>query len=208
MTDCSDRSPASATHNKDITPTSPSTTAMEQPSPMAERQLLSDTAPTPHTSITLHPLNTTQCHDTCLCFLLMHETHRGLSRVTCETPPNPVAPEGSPRTHQRTVNAELLDNQQTPNTSRHIKQDQQTSRFIKNGSPNNKCSILQMPSLTWHQRTRMEHLRPSDTSETHAPHKIDRKMFTKYIRRQLTLATKSRLASPGPDDIQTVSRQN
>ena len=181
---------------------------MEQPSPMAERQLLSDTAPTPHTSITLHPLNTTQCHDTCLCFLLMHETHRGVSSDTCETPPNPVAPEGSPRTHQRTVNAELLDNQQTPNTSRHIKQDQQTSRFIKNGSPNNKCSILQMPSLTWHQRTRMEHLRPSDTSETHAPHKIDRKLFTTYISRQLTLATKSRLASPGPDDIQTVNRQN
>ena len=132
-----------------------------------------------------------------------HVKHHRIQRTA-----DPVAPEGSPRTHQTTVNAELLDNQPTRNTSRHIKQDQQSSRFMKNGSPSNMCSTLQMPSLTWHQRTRIEHLRLSDTSETHAPHMIGRKIFTKYIRTQLTLATKSRLASPGPDNIQTVSRQN
>ena len=99
-------------------------------SSVAEEQLVSDTSQAPQTHLALHPLNTAHCHDTCLCFLLMHETHR------------PVAPARSPQTHQTTVNAELLDNQPTPNTSRHFKQDQQTSRFIKNGSPNKMCSIL------------------------------------------------------------------
>ena len=97
-------------------------------------------------------------------------THVKRHRIQCMV--QPVAPARSPQTHQGTVNAELLDNQPTPNTSRHFKQDQQTSRFIQNGSPNNMRSILQMPSLTWNQRTIVrntctEHDRQTNVYQVH-----------------------------------------
>ena len=126
---------------------------------------------------------------------------------------------GSPRTHQRTVNAELLDNQQTPNTSRHVKQDQQTSRFIKNGSPNiqvfdpsNAESNLASKN-TNRTPASFRHIRNTCTAQDRQKnvHQIHQQTTDTGNKKQIgfTRATfKSRLASPGPDNIQTVSRQN